>query len=226
MSTESVPRKKLSISPCDIRNGDPKPRRGEAFELSLNPSSYSLQDSIRYSGTRTIGQIGSESRFGAIEPSTVSFDFMIDGTGIVGEPGDDDVRAQLHKLKDIVYEYEGKNHEPNVVRLLWSRFIFFGRLMSMRTEYTLFSPDGNPLRAKVALAFKSFMSAKEEERRAKKSSPDLSHRVTFRQGDTLPLLCFRIYNDSAYYQEVARYNNLANFRDIAPGTEIAFPPLS
>lgn len=52
-------------------------------------------------------------------------------------------------------------------------------------------------------------------------SQDMSHLVTVRAGDTLPLLCKRIYSDPAYYMEVARVNRLVNFRNV-----LRFPPLS
>jgi nucleoid-associated protein YgaU len=49
--------------------------------------------------------------------------------------------------------------------------------------------------------------------------------VEVRDGDTLPLLCQRVYNDCGRYLEVARANKLANFRDLQPGTWLRFPPL-
>ena len=226
-------KKKLSITPCDVAADGNITVRGAAkdigFELMLNPSSYKYQKSICYGKSKTIGSAGSENKFASIEPSTVSFDFLIDGTGVVNlpipGPGSPDVKTQLEDLSKVVYEYVGDNHEPNVVRLLWGSLIFFGRLTSMTTNYTLFKPSGAPLRAKVDMAFKGFMSTGEESLRKNDSSPDLSHRVIFKEGDTLPLLCYRIYKDSAYYAEVADYNNLLNFRNIEAGIEIVFPPL-
>jgi len=95
----------------------------------------------------------------------------------------------------------------------------------MSVDYTLFKPSGEPLRAKVTVAFKEFMSQEEESLRADRKSADLTHVVEVRAGDTLPLLCERIYKDSGYYTQVARLNNINNFRDIKPGTRLFFPPL-
>jgi nucleoid-associated protein YgaU len=44
-------------------------------------------------------------------------------------------------------------------------------------------------------------------------------------GDTLPLMCYRIYGDPKYYLQVAEANGLDNFRRLKPGTDIFFPPL-
>ena len=125
----------------------------------------------------------------------------------------------------MVYTYDGTTHAPNHVRLLWGSLIFFGTLESMAVEYTLFKPSGEPLRAKIKLGFSGFVSKEEESLRANRSSPNLDHIVEVKSGDTLPLLCYRIYQDSTYYAEVAKVNNILNFRDLSPGDRLHFPPL-
>ena len=69
------------------------------------------------------------------------------------------------------------------------------------------------------------MSKEEEALRANRSSPDLSHIIEVKAGDNLPMLCYQVYKDSAYYLDVARVNGITNFRDIRPGTKLHFPPL-
>jgi nucleoid-associated protein YgaU len=78
----------------------------------------------------------------------------------------------------------------------------------MVVENTLFKPSGEPLRAKLQMTFKSFITNEEEAKKANRSSPDLSHVVEVKAGDTLPLLCHRIYKDSSYYLEIARIKNI------------------
>ncbi len=224
-------KKKLSISPCtlDSAGNISVDASKKAFEVMLNPSAYSHNLSINYNKKKTLGQSGNESKFNAVEPEKVSFDMVIDGTGVVNLPipgiGSPDVKTQVQQLQDIVYTYDGSKHEPNHVRLLWGSLIFFGRMESMSLDYTLFKPSGEPLRAKVKLSFVGAMSKEEESLKANRSSPDLTHVVEVKAGDTLPLLCYRIYNDSAYYLDVARINHLVNFRNLKPGTKLHFPPL-
>ncbi|TPW15556.1 MAG: hypothetical protein FD130_1180 [Halothiobacillaceae bacterium] len=223
-------KKKLKISPCTVdESGNVTVSDGDAFEVMLNPSNYSQTFSIGYSKKEVLGQLASDAKFSGIKPQKVSFDMVIDGTGVVNLPipgvGSPDVKTQIAQLTAIVYTYDGDNHEPNHVRLLWGSLIFFGRLDSMSVEYTLFKPSGEPLRAKVKLSFTGFMSKEEEALRANRSSPDLSHLIEVKAGDTLPLLCHRVYKDSSYYLEVAKVNNLTHFRDITPGSKLRFPPL-
>ena len=218
--------KKLAISPCNIaKSGKVKVEESKKFEVMLNPASYKQNEGITYNNTTAIGKVESEQKFSGINPKKLDLSIIIDGTGVVADASKDDVKTQIDQLSDIVYKYRGEKHEPNHVRLLWGSLIFFGRLDSMSINYTLFAPGGTPLRAEVALSFSSFLTAKEEALLTNKKSPDMTHIVTIKAGDTVPHLCYRIYGDGAYYMQVARINNITNFRDIKPGTTLHFPPL-
>ncbi|MEM7380400.1 MAG: LysM peptidoglycan-binding domain-containing protein, partial [Bacteroidota bacterium] len=92
-------------------------------------------------------------------------------------------------------------------------------------EYKLFNKEGKPLRATLKCEFREF---KEDEQRVKeenKQSPDLSHVRIAEAGDSLPLMCFKIYGDPKYYLEVARANELTHFRKLKQGQRLLFPPL-
>jgi len=220
--------KKLTISPCTVdKNGKVSVDSGKKFEVMLNPASYKQKFSISYNKGKTLGQNESDPNFSAINPKKFDLTILIDGTGVVESqtPGKPDVLTQINQLNDIVYNYQGDKHEPNHVRILWGSLIFFGRLESMAIDYTLFTPEGAPLRAEISLSLVSFMTGKEEALKANKKSPDMTHIVTFKSGDTIPQLCYQIYGDGVYYNQVARINNITNFRNIKPGTILRFPPL-
>jgi len=236
-----VEKQSLTITRCKVTpDGQTKPSgsRSDIFEATLNPASYQHNFSISYSkeadpssnsiNRKPLGQTAVESRFAGINAEKVSFDLVLDGTGVVRKKGTTvpDVKAEIEQLKNVVYRYVGDKHEPSVVKLAWGELnTFYGRMESMSLDYTLFQPNGLPLRAKVKLQFVSFMTQVESSLRANRSSPDLSHLVEVRDGDTLPWLCQLIYHDSSRYIEVARVNQLANFRALVPGTRLRFPPL-
>ncbi len=221
----------LKISPCTLeKNGDITLASSPPdFEVMLNPASYSHAYEIKASESKAFGASSAETKFDKVPPEKVSFDIVIDGTGAVqpptGKPPFPDVKTQIKHLVSIVYAYVGAEHSPNYVRLLWGTLIFFGTLTTMSSEYTLFKPSGAPIRAKVKLAFKGFQSASESSLKANLSSPDLDHVVEVKAGDTLPLLCHRVYKDSGYYPAIAKINDLVNFRNLVPGTRLRFPPL-
>jgi nucleoid-associated protein YgaU len=199
-----------------------------SFTVMLNPTDFKHSRSIAYDKKKAQGQPAVDPKFSAVDVEKVSFALLFDGTGAVPLPTGatrQDVKTQLDKLNSVVYRYDGTKHEPGRVRLLWGTLIFFGRMESLSTHYTLFKPSGDPLRAKVDLSFVGAMSKAETELVSNLSSPDLTHLVEVRQGDTLPLLCNRIYGDPGYYLAVARFNGLSDFRSLAPGQRLRFPPL-
>ena len=75
------------------------------------------------------------------------------------------------------------------------------------------------------MSFALFKTFKDLEAESNKSSPDLTHVIEVRAGDTLPNLCNKVYNDPSYYMQVARVNNLSDFCRLVPGTRLVFPPL-
>ena len=88
-----------------------------------------------------------------------------------------------------------------------------------------FRPDGTPIRAVATVRFKSSIEEQIRAARENNSSPDLTHVRKVKAGDTLPLMCYGIYGNPAYYLQVAAANGLSDFRSLKPGTDIFFPPI-
>ena len=195
------------------------------FEVLINPPSYSINSAILYVEEQAMGQAGHESKFYTMEAEKLKLPSLtFDGTGAV--PGSKmPVKEQVALLRKCVYAYVGTKHEAPIVQVVWGSMIFYGRVKELDFNYTLFKPTGEPLRAKVDISFVEYASAGQLALEANRSSPDMTHLVQVRAGDTLPLLCERIYRDPSYYLEVARINGLTAFRQLEPGTSLRCPPL-
>lgn len=218
----------LKIIACTMSGGSAQPT-SDSISLLINPSELSLKRKTEFSTCVPMGDAASGRNFSKMQPDTLTFSTVFDGTGAVPMPSGlklpAEVEDQLEALNKIVYAYNGQQHQPDVVQIVWGRLLFNGRLTSLDIDYTLFKPNGAPLRAKVSMSFQGYKTRQEAILEADASSPDLSHRVVVRDGDTLPLLCHRIYGDSSYYVDVARFNGLHAFRMLAPGLTLHFPPL-
>lgn len=199
---------------------------GKDYEVVINPSKYTHNYNINYKDNESMGDTAGAPKFEKYSAESVSFSIVLDGSGVVPVSGErKNVYEQLKALKDVVYTFNGAIHEPNYVQLLWGTMLFNGRTTSFKVEYNLFKPNGLPLRANVDLDFKGFTSKDLSTKVANLSSPDLSHIITVKAGDTLPNLCHKIYKDSTYCVEIAQINSLKSFRYIKPGTQLLFPPL-
>jgi nucleoid-associated protein YgaU len=96
----------------------------------------------------------------------------------------------------------------------------------MNINFKLFRPDGTPIRASVKAKFTSTVENELRVRKQADKSPDITHVKIVRAGDTLPLLCYQVYEDPSYYIQVAKANNLSNFRKLEQGTQLFFPPIA
>lgn len=212
------------------KNGDFTGKDGE-MEVSINPEKYSHNYRIRYTDPQAQGSNGGSPKFNKIPSEVVNFELVFDGTGAVPptqlepQPAADGVTRKIEQFRNLVFSFAGAIHSPKFVTLAWGRLLFNGRLSSLDLTYTLFKPDGTPLRARASTTFLGYNDEQELAKMANRSSPDLSHLVTVKAGDTLPLLCQGVYGSSAYYVQVARANGLTDFRRIAAGTQLLFPPL-
>lgn len=202
------------------------------FTVMLNPESYSHSYKVCYNDITAQGSPGASPDFNKIAKEEVTFDLVFDGTGVIPTaiPGlvpytEDGVAPQIEEFKNLVFTYKGNIHSPNYLKLVWGKLLFRCRFTKMDLSFTLFKPDGTPLRARAKATFVGFNDEEELERQANKSSPDLTHVMTVKGGDTLPYMCYSIYGECGLYPQVARVNGLTDFRSLAVGTQLVFPPL-
>lgn len=193
----------------------------------INPESYNIDYKIKFSDTdQAQGTSSKQLKYVCTEPAELTFEFLFDNTGIIDGNPRDSVADDIKTFKEIVIDYKGDSHEPHHYKLVWGEnSIFKGRVSEASITYKLFKPDGTPIRA---VAKVKFVASVEEEKRVAKDanqSSDLTHVRTVKAGDTLPLMCTKIYGDPRFYLQVAAKNQLTNFRVLTPGTEIMFPPV-
>ncbi len=199
----------------------------DMFEALINPESYTLQYKLKFSeGTQGQGTSGAQLKYEYTEPEEITFEFLFDNTGIIDGQPRASIAADLKKFKEVLIAYKGDSHEPRHFKLVWGEnSIFKGRVTEVSINHKMFKPDGTPIRATATVKFRSSIEEQKRAAQENRSSPDLTHIRKVKYGDTLPLMCYRIYGDPKYYLQVAEANGLDNFRRLKPGTDIFFPPL-
>ena len=202
------------------------------FIAMFNPETYTSKHEVEYSADEGVGASASSQKFSRIKPREFNFDFVIDGTGIVenqspllfAQSEKKDVQAEVDKFLKITNKIDGDIHRPPYLKISWGTLIVKCILKVAEISYTLFKSDGTPIRAKIKATFsenvEDYLRAAEEG----KTSPDLTHVRKVNEGDTLPLMAYRIYGDSKYYIHVAKANKMTNFRNLKVGHDIYFPP--
>lgn len=200
-------------------SGDPVGR----FEADVNPAEMTVGYEVEYDSAQGSGTTNSRMTFKKIKPGDLSLSFFIDGTGANGRPVQ--VQERVAQFQSVT-GYNGEIHRPNYLEIGWGTLpVRRCVLKSASIAYKLFAPDGVPLRAVVAATFTDNVDDETRVAEAQDKSADLTHVRVVQAGDTLPGLCHRVYGDPLRYLEVARANRLDDFRALAPGTRLIFPPL-
>lgn len=213
-------------------DGDFLKLSGKSFTVAMNPSGYSNHQGIKYYMDESLDG-GNLPTFQSTTDDKFEFEFVLDATGVLYDWMDastmkylQPLSSQIKELKDTVYKYNGNAHEPYFIKIIWGALSYAGRLETLTVKNTLFNSEGEAIRATVKMSVLKYVALKTQNKENNKSSPDLTHLVMVKAGDTLPLLCWKIYKSAIYCADVARINNLTGFRDIEPGTQLYFPPLS
>jgi len=201
---------------------------GKEYVALINPNEIRENFSVTYTEEEMtpIGTLKPDIRFVRVDPDNLTIKLIIDGTGAI-DPDAPTASVQLKKLKDVVLAYLSAKHETPVLTITWGEAVkqFTGRMLSMSIDYSLFTVNGAPIRAEVNMEFKEDTPPATDSKKRNTNSPDLTHIVRVKAGDTLPDMCQNIYGNSNMYLEIARINSLINFRNLKAGTDILFPPI-
>lgn len=208
------------------------------FQAMYNPTSYSQTYKSEYVKLEKTDVSATEVQLKRVANQTVNFKLLIDGTG--ASPASSlsglnvtSIISSAVKGVDPVIQYLlqavlGLNkitHEANNLVLIWGVYFFRGRAQSVTVNYTMFDRIGRPLRAEVDISFLQSEGVKSP-LSLFAQSPDITKTYTVKAGDTLPLIAQQEYDDESFYMEIAKVNNLKNYRRLEPGMTLVMPPFN
>lgn len=221
----------------------------KSYLVMYNPTAYDYEYKILWAEEGQAGAPATEQAYLKNKSESISFEFLFDATG-ASPPGahvpgrelgnvqgsetinaidkireDKHIEGALTEFFNMMYRKQGDTHQPNYLQVNWGSLEFRGVLDTATVSYKLFNSQGVAIRATVSATFKQSTSREEQENETQTNSPDLTHYRTALESSTLPMMTEEIYRDPMLYLEVARTNNLKNFRRLTPGQRIAFYPL-
>ncbi len=210
---------------------------GNAFEVTINPETYTTRHRIEFSDTQAPGTSMPVLKFNKITAQEISFDFLFDSTGVIKEASalniavanpfekPKSVADEIDAFRKNIIEYRKEIHRPYYLKIHWGTLLFKCVLINLDIEYKLFKPDGTPIRAVAKCTFKGTIEEDLRKALENKQSPDVTHERIVKAGDRLSLMTHNIYKQQQYLLPVAAFNQLDGFRKIKSGTKIYFPPV-
>jgi hypothetical protein len=120
-------------------------------------------------------------------------------------------------IKDTTQETVTQEIPPPKCKVEWGTFSFICITESVDVTFTMFKPDGTPVRATVKVKFRQIedMTLIPPQNPTSRS---IARRVwVVEAGQTLNWIAYREYGDPARWREIAAKNNLDNPLDLQPG---------
>lgn len=206
--------KKALIQALDGRGGVK-----EEIPVLFNPTEYSLDKSINYGDQSLLGFTTPVTQFLYGESETLSMELFFD----TYESGTD-VRRHTDRI-DGLLEVDEDLHAPPICRFVWGSLDFKSVLQSVGTQFTMFLPEGTPVRARASVTFKEYKTTREQKNRRPRLSADKTKVWQVTEGETLWLIAAKEYGDPSRWRRIAEANDVENPRTLRAGRNLRLPPL-
>jgi len=197
------------------------------LKFRFNPKEYSIQKSASWTRpTNKSAKSSSKPEFGGVQPQSMSMELFFDDWE--NEDADllEDVNTLLGWLKPTEESINKKKPQPQILKLQWgsnhSLSEFKGFLKSVGVKYTMFKPDGKPVRATANIALEE---VPDEPKPTNPTSGSLAGRRTYviGAGDTLQSVAYAEYGDAALWRSLAVFNGIDDPLRVAPGLRLLLP---
>jgi len=193
----------------------------------FNPQAIRVTKSVPYREQPQAGANAQTNQFTHGDKAEIDFGELIFDTF---EQRKSVYKTYIVKLEQLLH-FQKELHRPPRVLFSWgSGFgsgegkINSGRFFVSRLEvnYTMFLPDGTPVRATAKLTLTEDIDPKKD---TKKNSPDVAKVHLVQRGDTLQGIAYKEYDSPAEWRRIAEANSIDDPSELQPGTRLLVPPI-
>jgi nucleoid-associated protein YgaU len=192
----------------------------DVIPLRFNPTEYQLQKQNNFAEISIPGLETPPIQYVRGASEKLTLELIVDTSDTL-----EDVRKKYVDAVRGLLNINTELHAPPLVAFEWDREIFKGVLESLNVTYTLFSPTGVPLRAKLSTTLREYRPVNVQFSERPRNSPDVEKSFTVRRGDELWSIAAQIYRDPAQWRALALANDIKDPRSLEPGTQLLVPRL-
>ncbi len=202
---------------------------GHYVEFQFNPDTISFTKSAQWRKKRTqAGEDGPVQQFEGTDPIELALDLLIDDTEKAGTEVTDAVNLLASWTNPTEKSLKKKAPAAPELVFSWGQFKigqagdFSCHLKSVGVNYTMFRPNGVPVRAKVKV---ELTSTKKIAWRQNPTSGGIrpQRRHVLQRGDRLGVIASREYGDAGYWRQIADFNGLDDPFNLPIGHHILLP---
>jgi nucleoid-associated protein YgaU len=213
----------------------------EFIALQFNPTEVSLEKSAQIADINIHGLDSPLLQFTRGQAERLTLELFFDTTDRGMGPGAHSVTELTDRIYELV-KIEPERHAPPVCAFVWGQHFPGGEVSShvggnqrrtdfqcvvesVRQKFTLFSPQGVPLRATLSVTFREYKTLDEQLHQLNLQSPDHTRSYVVQRGDQLSGIAARHYRRPGEWRRIADENGLEDPRRLPPGTFLTLPPI-
>jgi len=137
-----------------------------------------------------------------------------------------DAGSMFSKLPDEakgLMDIDSELHAPPVCQFIWGAFLFQCIIERITKKFTMFLPEGIPVRATLTITLKEYREVDIQIKETDLHSADLTKTWTVTQGETLWSIAAREYGTPADWRLIAKANDIDNPRILDHGQRLTIP---
>jgi nucleoid-associated protein YgaU len=208
---------------------------GDAIECQFNPNQISYSKSTNWKSTPTFNKDIPLAEFGGGQADKLSMKLYFDTSMYAST----DVRTYLGPLIELTRLIDSggganKRTKPPLCRFMWGTFSsqsgmsFQAYLDHISVTFSMFLPDGTPIRAEADVSFVSVKETTDSGSMPAQNPTSISEARKLwvvSEGETLDWIAYKEYSNSSHWRHIAQTNNLHDPMNLKPGTVLRLTPL-
>jgi nucleoid-associated protein YgaU len=210
-----------------VDDGDPLTRE---LRFMYNPAEFTTSKSATWARPAQRGAASTaQPEFQAANPQSVSMTIWFDAwddplADITGK-----IKTLFEWTKPTAPSIQNGAARPPVLRFEWGTSTvlmdFRGFLKQVDATYTLFEPNGKPIRAKCQLKLEEIPPEEPAQNPTSGSRESRKGRV-IADGDSFASVAYREYGDPTLWRALAVFNGIDDPLRLDPGTQILVPSIA
>jgi nucleoid-associated protein YgaU len=207
-----------------------KIEKGDVIKCLFNPKDYTVTKTNDWKAEAKQGATAAKPSFTGGHPWEMTLQLLFDSSLLEPQETVKDITGKLFDAMNATCgEGAGSGGKKNTKRpptitFNYGWFTFEGAVKNLSVQYTLFTFDGEPIRADVKLALMQWEEPKKGQNPTTHGEGGLGAHVV-RDGDSLPSIAHRVYGDATRWRAIAEANGIDDPLRLRSGRTLSVPRL-